>query len=141
MTCLVTLFDRKLQVFKNSLKWTIFEITFVHSKCKRSSLRSQCWMRLFLWFSTLYCDAMYEQNIYRNLGKLCSFKQDSNCDWQASNTSFLSWFPRNPANKRQKLNYMTFLENRICEPWWWKRDRFFLLRLLKSQLIAKKYNP
>ena len=23
----------------------------VHSKCKRSSLRSQCWMRLFLWFS------------------------------------------------------------------------------------------
>ena len=25
--------------------------TFVHSKCKRSSLRSQCWMRLFLWFS------------------------------------------------------------------------------------------
>ena len=24
---------------------------FVHSKCKRSSLRSQCWMRLFGWFS------------------------------------------------------------------------------------------
>ena len=29
-----------------------FSWTFVHSKCKRSSLRSQCWMRLFLWFST-----------------------------------------------------------------------------------------
>ena len=28
-----------------------FKITFVHSKCKRSSLRSQCWMRLVLWFS------------------------------------------------------------------------------------------
>ena len=28
-----------------------FELTFVHSKCKRSSLRSQCWMRLFLWIS------------------------------------------------------------------------------------------
>ena len=28
-----------------------FELTFVHSKCKRSSIRSQCWMRLFLWFS------------------------------------------------------------------------------------------
>ena len=28
-----------------------FWLTFVHSKCKRSSLRSQCWMRLFLWFS------------------------------------------------------------------------------------------
>ena len=26
MTCLVTLFDRKLQVFKNSPKWTIFGI-------------------------------------------------------------------------------------------------------------------
>ena len=28
-----------------------FWLTFVHSKCNRSSLRSQCWMRLFLWFS------------------------------------------------------------------------------------------
>ena len=26
--------------------------TFLHSKCKRSSLRSQFWMRLFMWFST-----------------------------------------------------------------------------------------
>ena len=39
LTCLVTLFDRKLQIFKNLPKW------------KRSSLRSQCWIRLFLWFS------------------------------------------------------------------------------------------
>ena len=29
----------------------LFEWTFVVSKCKRSSLRSQCLMRLFLWFS------------------------------------------------------------------------------------------
>ena len=29
-----------------------FWLTFVHSKCKRSSLCSQYWMRLFLWFST-----------------------------------------------------------------------------------------
>ena len=29
-----------------------FKLTFVHSKCKRSSLRSQCLMRLFLWFSS-----------------------------------------------------------------------------------------
>ena len=28
-----------------------FWLTFVHWKCKRSSLRSQYWMRLFLWFS------------------------------------------------------------------------------------------
>ena len=54
LTCLVTLFDRKLQVFKNSPKWNIFghfQLTFVHSKCKHNSLCSQRWMRLFLWFS------------------------------------------------------------------------------------------
>ena len=33
-----------------------FFLTFVQSKYKRSSLRSQCWMRLFLWFSnTILC--------------------------------------------------------------------------------------
>ena len=50
VTCLVTLFDCKLQVFKNSPKWSIFGIfneLFFHSKFKRSSLRSQCWMRPF----------------------------------------------------------------------------------------------
>ena len=36
-----------------------FQWTFVHSKCKRSSLRSQCWMRLFLWFSNHRVDACY----------------------------------------------------------------------------------
>ena len=49
LTCLVTLFDRKLQFFKNSPNWLF--LAFLNSKCKRSSLRSQCWMRLFLWFS------------------------------------------------------------------------------------------
>ena len=51
LTCLVTLFDRKLQAFKKLAKLTLFGIfysTFVRSICKRSS---QCWMRLFLWFS------------------------------------------------------------------------------------------
>ena len=54
LKCLVTLFDRKLHFFKNSPKWTIswyFWLSFIHSKCKLSSLRSQCWMGLFLWFS------------------------------------------------------------------------------------------
>ena len=37
LTCLVTLFDYFWQ----------FWLFFFHSKCKRSSLRSQCWMRLF----------------------------------------------------------------------------------------------
>ena len=30
VTCLVTLFDRKLQIFKNSPKWTIFVIFSLH---------------------------------------------------------------------------------------------------------------
>ena len=47
LTCLVTLLDCNFQVFKNLSKLTIFYWTFVHSKCKRSSLRS-----LFLWFSS-----------------------------------------------------------------------------------------
>ena len=47
VTSLVTLFDRKFHVFKMNHFWW----TFVHSQCKRSSLRSQCWMRLILWFS------------------------------------------------------------------------------------------
>ena len=38
----------KLQAFKDLTKLTIFGI---FHQCKRSSLRSQCWMRLFLWFS------------------------------------------------------------------------------------------
>ena len=37
--------------FKKSPNWGFlaFLTNFWHSKCKRSSLRSQCWMRLFLW--------------------------------------------------------------------------------------------
>ena len=33
------------------LNFDIFYQIFVHWKCKHSSLRSQCWMRLFQWFS------------------------------------------------------------------------------------------
>ena len=44
LTHLVTLFGRKLHFW-------YFWLIFVDSKCKRSLLRSQCWMRLFLWFS------------------------------------------------------------------------------------------
>ena len=31
--------------------WHFFINFCLHSKCKRNWLRSQCWMRLFLWFS------------------------------------------------------------------------------------------
>ena len=52
----ITVFEnhQKSRIFKKPPKLTIFGIfpwTFAHSKCKHS-LRSQCWMRLFLWFST-----------------------------------------------------------------------------------------
>ena len=51
LTCLVTLFDRKLQFFKNSPNWPFLALMNFCPKCKRSSLRSQSWMRLLLWFS------------------------------------------------------------------------------------------
>ena len=56
LTCLVTLFGHKLKVFKNSQKPKIdhfwhFWWTFVHSKCKLSSLRSKdCKMRFLVYF-------------------------------------------------------------------------------------------
>ena len=44
--------------------------TFDHLKCKHSSLRSQCWMRLFLWFSnTVESFSLFdreEKNMERN---------------------------------------------------------------------------
>ena len=55
LACLVTLFHRNHQVLNKSPKLTSlwhFLSTFVHSKCKRSSLRSQCCkMRHFEQFS------------------------------------------------------------------------------------------
>ena len=53
MTCLVSLLDRKHQVFKIDIFWHFWR-TFVHSKCKCSSLRSQCWIRHFLRFSNTF---------------------------------------------------------------------------------------
>ena len=57
---------------KNSPNWPflIFLWTFVHSKCKRSSLRSQCWMRHFRWFF-----------------KQCARSCFSNCSWKWPSTS------------------------------------------------------
>ena len=42
-----------LSLSKTRQNWLFLAIksTFVHSKCKSGSLRSQCWMRLFGWFS------------------------------------------------------------------------------------------
>ena len=43
-----------------------FQWTFVHSKCTRSSLRSQCWMRLFGWFSNIVTVTVSEYVHYKN---------------------------------------------------------------------------
>ena len=63
MTCLVTLFDRKLQVFQKLAKinhFRHFQWTFVHSKCKSSSLRFNIKWDIFLWFSNSVCFKMNE---------------------------------------------------------------------------------
>ena len=59
ISCHCTLFENYskclIQILKNSPKWTNFGIFLStdHSKCKRSSLRSQCKMRHFCNFQTL----------------------------------------------------------------------------------------
>ena len=46
-----------------------FQLTNVHSECKRSSFSSQSWMRLFLWFSnTKYMYIFYRVYIFVFLG-------------------------------------------------------------------------
>ena len=47
------LFVHNLNMPLALIDWNSFQscLSFIHSKCKRSSLRSQCWMRLFLRFS------------------------------------------------------------------------------------------
>ena len=50
LTCLVTLFDHKLQVFKSPPKWTIFgSFNVLLSTQKANVARFAC--RLFMWFS------------------------------------------------------------------------------------------
>ena len=54
LTCLVTLFDRKLQVFKNSPNWTV--LAFWINLCP---LKMQ--MRLFMWFlNTVFLLHLFE---------------------------------------------------------------------------------
>ena len=56
---LSTLFENHPKCLIWIFKFWHFYWNFWHSKCKRSSLRSQCWMGLFLWFSntvlTVWC--------------------------------------------------------------------------------------
>ena len=59
VTCLVTLFDRKLQVFQKIAKinhFRHFQWTFVHSKCKCSSKYK---MRLFFCDFQTPCQSIY----------------------------------------------------------------------------------
>ena len=79
VTCLVTLFYRKFQLFKNSSKSPIFlpfYQTFVHSKCKSSSLRSQCDFQTPWWgrmhFLYLHSNKIGERKMF-NMCIACVF--------------------------------------------------------------------
>ena len=64
---------------KPFLVW--LKLTFVHSKCKRSSLRSQCWMRLFLWFSNtvIFLCSLRLKEVFCGLQVKCGEKEIRGC--------------------------------------------------------------
>ena len=53
-----------------------FWLIFVHSKCKLSSLPSQCWMRLFLWFSNTVFQVAHAQQCSCTQGKLSTQRNE-----------------------------------------------------------------
>ena len=89
---------------QKSPKLTIFGIfneLLSTQKCKRSSLRSQCWMRHFLWFSNTVYLILHFKHISRDrktfwmtmpLGKFSSFVLDVLSVTQVS-PPFLCHFP------------------------------------------------
>ena len=135
LTCLVTLFDRKLQVFKNSPKWTLFGIfnsTFVHSKRKRSSLRSQCWMRLFLWFSNTVNLTNFLPKNFKILislvwdfhPKLVGTSGNSRIYWHFHTLSYYSFHIRVLMKLcMHNVNFMKLSDNWFRKPTWdWKAE-------------------
>ena len=94
LACLVTLFDRKIQVFKKLAKidhfWH-FYWTFVHSKRKCSSLRSQFSMRLFLWFSnTLFFCPHVTLDRFQSRWQQCNFwRKKDTCQVAKLRTTYL----------------------------------------------------
>ena len=77
--------NAKNQNGQNSQNWRFlaFLWTFGHSKCKRISLRSQCWMRLFLWFS----NTVHNQYIFKV--QRCRKGHLIFCFWQTLQNFFL----------------------------------------------------
>ena len=73
-----------------------FSWTLVHSKCKCSSLRSPCWMRLFQWFSN---NVMSVATYYLFWGVGCSFKQE-----KPTNT---------PRKKKGRRDFIHFLSSSL----------------------------
>ena len=96
--------------------------TFVHSKCKGSSLRSPCWMRLFLWFSNtvfpqaniivelLYLDCVrHEMTCPRSSSIFC---EDKGEDYSRNVIAFLIRF------------YHYFWSRKHCV-WKWRKQSDF----------------
>ena len=112
VTCLVPLFDRKLQVKKIAKIDHLghFSGTFVDSKCVRSSLRSQYWMRLSYDFQT-QCNDLKFPLLLQEI--LCSFLfwREKNCGtllicclWLWPYLIFAFWLELN-WNQFGKLNW------------------------------------
>ena len=69
-----------------------FYWTFVNSKCKRSSLRSQCWVRLFLWFSNTLFVAFFKWVFFYKSGSCTSHVPDLYLEVYLSPTHLKSAF-------------------------------------------------
>ena len=79
----------------------------IHSKYKRSSLRSQCWMRLFLWFlNILLCE---EQQMH---------KSRKNEEITAFNRKLVEW------QKFREIHQLFLMKVCILDAalmrWWWE---------------------
>ena len=82
-------------VFQKIVTLSIFnELKIVHSKCKRSSLRSQCWMRLFLRFSNTVYMIIFQGMGYG--GELLDFAESTRPKSQvyvvSCRTDILPWY-------------------------------------------------
>ena len=63
VTCLVTLFDRKLQVFKNSPNWPFLALLMNCYPMKMKTTCSQCWMTFFCDFQTPWQRCFFGQDM------------------------------------------------------------------------------
>ena len=81
----------RFSITRQNGPFSAFLIYFVGSKCKRSSLRSQCWMRLFLWFSKTVLYFISCPLLYCSGSGISKISQPNSfaCNWSFSHKSCL----------------------------------------------------